>query len=143
MHRLKTAGWIASVLLMFTVQISAAGELTVTIEDDIEQSRSSLNSSITHFSGPLKYEGVRVGTGTAILFRGLLPGDGDLGAMGRYEIIEWDLGVIAVLLITEMAASDASGHPVTVINKETGEKIMTGTLEWGYSTDDVDLTLSW
>lgn len=137
---------IAVMMLMVGLANTAlAGSIVLSIDTEGSQFLLMDKSVPHHWSGPLFYEGVQLGTGTAVFVGNPSPNNPDPEARVYYMVIEAEIGVFSYLIITAVMGDGAREFPAALIDKTTGAKLFGGTLGWAYSggISGLEFTFTW
>jgi hypothetical protein len=138
---------VSMVLLLSVASTSDAGSITLNIDSEREDLFLQEGRLIHYRSGPLLYDGVQIGTATALLyFVSATPGQPAPDAMVSYEVIKVKIeGFSGFIATTVVPPEVAGGHPAILVDKATGMKVLSGTLTYFYggSTTGLGFTFDW
>jgi hypothetical protein len=132
-------------VMMGLANTSLAGSIVLNIDDEGRQFFLAEGSSPHHWSGPLLYDGVQIGTATALYVGNPSPNDPDPGVRVYYMVIDVEIGTFSYLINTTVMGSGASEFPAALIDKTTGVKLLGGTLAWSYGggISGLQFTFTW
>lgn len=136
------------VVMMVTMGLAnttLAGSIVLNIDDDGTQFRLMDRSSPQHWSGPLFYGDVQIGTATALLVGNPSPNNPDPEARVYYVVIDVAIGEFSYLINTAVMGDGAVAFPAALIDKTTGTRLLLGTLDWSFGGGilGLQITFSW